>query len=74
MLGGLCWPQSRRSWSPLGAMLAPGATTAAQAVTCTSGVAVTRFSFSPPSVPPGFDSALTLVLQNCTSPDDPGVN
>jgi Cellulose binding domain len=52
---------------PLGAMLAPGATTAAQAATCTGGVAVSQFAFNPPSVAPGGSSALTLVLSNCTS-------
>jgi Cellulose binding domain len=52
---------------PLGAMLAPGAATAAQAATCTGGVAVNQFAFNPPSVPPGGSSALTLVLSNCTS-------
>jgi hypothetical protein len=52
---------------PLGAFLAPGAASAAQAATCTGGVAVSQFAFNPPSVPPGGSSALTLVLSNCTS-------
>lgn len=65
---------------PLAAMLVPGAVAggpgqldAANAATntaataCTGGVAVSQFAFNPPSVPPGSDSALTLVLQNCTS-------
>jgi hypothetical protein len=52
---------------PLGAMLAPGAANAATTATCTGGVAVSQFAFNPPSVPPGGNSALTLVLQNCTS-------
>jgi cellulase/cellobiase CelA1 len=55
---------------PLAAMLAPSAASAANAATtaaCTSGVAVSQFAFNPPSVPPGSASALTLVLQNCTS-------
>ena len=50
-----------------GAMLAPGAATAAQAATCTGGVAVSQFAFNPSSVPPGGSSPLTLVLSNCTS-------
>ena len=51
---------------PLAAMLAPNSANAATTATCTGGVAVTQFAFNPPSVPPGSDSALTLVLQNCT--------
>jgi hypothetical protein len=52
---------------PLTAMLAPSAANAATTAACTGGVAVSQFAFNPPSVPPGSDSALTLVLQNCTS-------
>jgi hypothetical protein len=52
---------------PLGAMLAPGAANAATTAACTGGVAVSQFAFNPPSVPPGGNSPLTLVLQNCTS-------
>jgi hypothetical protein len=47
------------------ATLASGAAGAATA--CTGGVSVTQFAFNPPSVPLGSASALTLVLQNCTS-------
>ena len=53
---------------PLASMLVPGAASdEAATAACTSGVAVSQFAFNPPSVPPGSDSALTLVLQNCTS-------
>jgi Cellulose binding domain len=52
---------------PLAAMLVPSAANAATTAACTGGVAVSQFAFNPPSVPPGSDSALTLVLQNCTS-------
>ncbi len=52
---------------PLAAMLAPSAASAATTAACTGGVAVSQFAFNPPSVPPGGDSALTLVLRNCTS-------
>lgn len=52
---------------PIGAMLGPGAVNAAQAATCTGGVAVNQFAFNPSSVPPGSTSALTLVLANCTN-------
>lgn len=55
---------------PLAAMVGPGAPGAAHAATtaaCTGGVAVNEFAFNPPSVPLGSGSALTLVLQNCTS-------
>lgn len=52
---------------PLAAMLAPSAANAVTTAACTGGVAVSQFAFNPPSVPPGSDSALTLVLQNCTS-------
>jgi len=51
---------------PLAAMLVPGAANAATAA-CTSGVAVSQFAFNPPSVPLGSASALTLVLQDCTT-------
>ena len=50
-----------------GAMLGPGGATAAEAATCTGGVAVSQFAFNPSSVPPGGSSPLTLVLSNCTS-------
>jgi hypothetical protein len=52
---------------PLAAMLAPGAAKATTTATCTSGVAVSQFSFNPSTVPLGSGSPLTLVLQNCTS-------
>jgi hypothetical protein len=52
---------------PVAAMLAPGAANAATTAACTGGVAVSEFAFNPPSVPLGSGSALTLVLQNCTS-------
>ncbi len=57
-----------------GAMLASGGATAAQAATCTGGVAVSQFAFNPSSVPPGGSSPLTLVLQNCTSQTIQGSN
>ncbi len=57
-----------------GAMLAPGAATAARAATCTGGVAVSQFAFNPSSVPPGGSSPLTLVLSNCTSQTIQGSN
>jgi Cellulose binding domain len=52
---------------PLAALLVPNAANAATTAACTGGVAVSQFAFNPPSVPPGSGSALTLVLQNCTS-------
>ena len=52
---------------PAAAMLAPGASNAAATAACTGGVAVSEFAFNPPSVPLGSGSALTLVLQNCSS-------
>lgn len=52
---------------PLAPMWAPSAANAAVAATCTSGVAVSQFSFDPPSIPTTSGSALTLVLQNCTT-------
>lgn len=52
---------------PLAVMVAPSASNAATTAACTDGVAVTQFAFNPPSVPLGSSSALTLVLQNCTS-------
>lgn len=50
---------------PLAPMLAPGPANAATVATCTSGVAVSQFSFNPPSIPATATSNLTLVLQNC---------
>ncbi|MBV9446426.1 MAG: cellulose-binding domain-containing protein [Streptosporangiaceae bacterium] len=52
---------------PLAAIMVPGAANAATTAACTGGVAVSQFAFNPSSVPPGSDSALTLVLRNCTS-------
>jgi hypothetical protein len=34
---------------------------------CPNGIAISQFSFSPPSVPVGQNSTLTLVLRNCSS-------
>jgi hypothetical protein len=51
----------------LTAMVVPRAANAATTASCTGGVAVSQFAFNPPSVPLGSSSALTLVLQNCTS-------
>lgn len=60
---------------PLLAMSAPSAANAATvsaatanpatAASCPNGVAVSQFSFSPPSIPTTSTSALTLVLQDC---------
>src|SRR5215472_13602800 len=53
---------------PIVAMFAPSAATAATTTACTDGVAVTQFAFNPPTAQlPGGGSALTLVLQNCSS-------
>jgi hypothetical protein len=52
---------------PVAAMLPACAADAATTAACTDGVAVAQFAFNPPSVAPGSTSALTLVLQNCTS-------
>lgn len=57
-----------------GAMLAPRTATAAQAATCTGGVAVSQFAFNPATIPAGQNSTLTLVLQNCTSQTIQGSN
>lgn len=46
---------------------APASAAATASATCSSGIAVSEFSFSPPSVPVTSTSALTLVLQNCTT-------
>lgn len=46
---------------------APMSAAATPSAACSSGVAVSEFSFSPPSVPATSTSALTLVLQNCTA-------
>jgi len=52
---------------PAAAVLGPSTANAGTAAACTGGVTVTQFAFNPPSVPLGSGSALTLVLQNCTS-------
>lgn len=52
---------------PLAPMSASNAANAATAAACTSGVSVSQFAFSPSSIPTTSTSALTLVLQNCTT-------
>ena len=52
---------------PLAVLVSAGGAHAATAPVCTGQVAVTEFAFSPSSVPLGSTSALTMVLQNCTS-------
>jgi hypothetical protein len=39
-----------------------------------NGIAINQFSFSPPSVPVGQTSTLTLVLQNCSSQAEQGTS
>jgi len=52
---------------PLAVILVPSAANAGTTATCTGGVAVSQFSFSPGTVQVGQVSTLTLVLQNCGS-------
>jgi hypothetical protein len=56
---------------PAGAILATGSANAATTTpTCASSssvIAIEYFAFSPPSVPVGEPSTLTLVAQNCTN-------
>jgi hypothetical protein len=53
---------------PLAAILTPSAANAAAAAPgCSGYISIDQMSFTPPSIPAGGTSALTVVAQNCTS-------